>query len=131
MYVFKHSTFNTQPPQMLSSTFINSIRTSLVPRIMDCGIKNEEIDESPNGTVTFTAVNPDHAKYFEAIAYGAGDGIMTSGRIFWGEFHVQIQMKGSNITAFIYQSDRESAQAEEFATLDAFFERVADQLLIE
>jgi hypothetical protein len=95
---------------------------------MDCGIKNEEMDESPNGTVTFTAypVNPNHAEYFEAVAYGAGGGIMTSGRIIWGEFHVQIQMKGSNITAFIYQSDRESAQAEEFATLDAFFERVAE-----
>jgi hypothetical protein len=121
---------------MLSVTsFIDAVRTSLIPSIIDCEINEERIDQNQNGGVSYEAYpmnpNPAHSvDFFEATADGV-DGLMTSGKIIWGDYYVQIQVKNSNITAFINKGARESAQAEEFSNLNELFKRLANQLQIE
>ena len=106
------------------SSFADAVRTSLIPRLVQDGeIRNETTEH--NGRVMHTTYST-HTNV-EVEAFDA-DGT-THGIILWGDFNLDIRIRGAEIVLFMNKGLRQTAQAEEFATLDALFEHVVAKTL--
>ena len=106
----------------MSASFVTAVSTSLIPRLVEDKIRDETTEH--NGRVMHTTYAAHGTVEVEAFER---DGT-THGSILWGEYILEIRVHGAGIVLFMNKGLRDVAQAEEFTSLDALFDRVIERL---
>ena len=106
------------------SVFVNAVRTSLSPRLMQGEIRHTTIETENCVQYTAESIHTDEAVDVKADELNG----QTLAKIYWGDYDLEIRVGEEEIVLFMNKACRSTSDAAVFTPLDDLFTRVIQRL---
>jgi len=106
------------------SEFVNAVRASLIPRLMQGEIRHTTIETENCVQYTAESIHTDEAVDVKADELNG----QTLAKIYWGDYDLEIRVGEEEIVLFMNKACRSTSDAAVFTSLDDLFTCVIQRL---